>query len=92
MKPQKLQKKLYLNKKTIADLSVGQLEKIMAGIEETVFPCEIPPTNRITFCTPTCNTCVSCETCGDTCVVTCVPNGCTIKGSCAPECHYTGTV
>lgn len=87
MKP----KKLSLNKKTISNLNFDQLGRIVGGIDDTRI-CPFTETCGPTCETcVTCNSCVSCATCGP--LVTCYPGGgCTIKGTCPPECHYDNTV
>ena len=87
MKPKNFKKKLTLNKKTIADLSTGQLEGVKGGfIDTSPFTCG---TESVCFCRwtdtcETCETCVTCNTC-NTCNYTC-GGGCSFKYTCAPEC------
>jgi hypothetical protein len=55
MKPKKIEKKLFLNKKTIAHLNNGQLGKAKGGGDTTSCDtCETCQTN----CSCTCETCV----------------------------------
>jgi hypothetical protein len=76
MKTKKFEKKLALNKKTIADLSNGQLGQVKGGgPKPTVLGVPCPSqTELITTC-PTCP-----QTCANTCPVTCAfscPDTCT---------------
>ena len=52
MKPKKIEKKLFLNKKTIAHLNNGQLREVKGGdTTVTLDTCQ-------TYCSCTCETCV----------------------------------
>jgi hypothetical protein len=54
MKTKKFDKKLFLNKKTIADLGISEMNKVAGGI--TGLPCEHsgPPCSIRPFCTQDC--------------------------------------
>ena len=82
MKPKKFNKRLSLNKKTIADLNNGQLDNVKGGLTQEPCPGTIEPC-LLTQRTCTCDTCPSgglryacCETAGE---LTCHPE--TICGS-----------
>jgi len=62
MKPKSFEKKLSLNKKTIAHLSSNQEKKILAGAEETV-NCSALPCTGPTWCRRGCPTFMGCPTC-----------------------------
>lgn len=68
MKTKDFKKKLTLNKKTVANLSNGQLGHVKGGCVEGTTSCL---TRRLTCdtctCFITCETCVTCVTCGGTC-------------------------
>jgi hypothetical protein len=67
MKPKSFEKKLSLNKKTVAHLSNGQEKKIMAGKPPSV-DCSYLPCTGPTWCQRTCPTfmgCPTCSVCGD---------------------------
>jgi hypothetical protein len=74
MKTKKFEKKLTLNKKTIADLSNSQLGIIKGAIQS--FPGLTCPTVSLCICKIT--GCTGCQTCADTCtcVTTCFPVCC----------------
>lgn len=87
MKPKKFTKRLALNKKTIADLNSGQLDKVIGGFSP--IPCPGSEETCLLTCrTCTCDTCPSdglryacCVTLGEqTCIVNCTYQG-TICGS-----------
>ncbi len=94
MKPKKFNKKLSLNKKTIANLSHGQLGNMRGGFTPILCTGE---TCRITLCATceTCDTCDTCDTCGNTCVSAlqrvpcCVTLG---ENTCEVGCTEMGTV
>jgi hypothetical protein len=68
MKPKKVEKKLFLNKKTVADLNNRQMTHLRGGIAtgDTV---EVCCYTKTCHCTDSCNTCYtdcdqdSCEIC-----------------------------
>ena len=67
MKPKSFEKKLFLNKKTVAHLSNDQEEKIMAGATITVHCSQLPCTGP-TWCyigCPTVKGCPTCTVCGE---------------------------
>ena len=76
MKPKRFKKKLALNKKTVANLSIGEKQAVKGGAEHTIAltcscvpPCESADANCVTQAA-TCNctaTCLTICTCGDTC-------------------------
>jgi hypothetical protein len=69
MKSKKFEKKLALNKKTIADLNGDMMGRVHGGIENTqTASCCMGPTD-CPNCTQTCNT--YCGTCAPTCAPTC---------------------
>jgi hypothetical protein len=72
MKPKKVEKKLFLNKKTVADLNNQQMNRLRGGI---------PTTGTGEVCCPS-ETC-SCETCFTDCNQNTCPRYCTEeKGTC----------
>ncbi len=67
MKPKSFEKKLSLNKKTIAHLSTDQEKEILAGADKTV-NCSHWPCTGPTWCERTCDTfmgCLTCTVCGE---------------------------
>ncbi len=62
MKPKKLKRKLSLNKKTIADLSNGNMGLVLGGRPATSNICPITQCGCPTD-TCTCQTCETCQTC-----------------------------
>jgi hypothetical protein len=69
MKPKKFEKKLALKKKTIANLSNGQLGNVKGGIETDPNCTIVEPTEQscpVTVCRHTCKI-----TCGKDCTITC---------------------
>ena len=97
MKTKKFQKKLALNKKTVANLSNGQLSKVKGGDYNTGSghpPCVISCgcvtlhfTNCV-LCDTVTSPCATCETC-DTCV-TCAT--CAGQNTCDILCPATKTI
>jgi hypothetical protein len=95
MKPKKFNKKLSLNKKTIANLNTNHMGIVQAGHDETSAICPYTDcgcvTGRVTFCGDTCPatgcgaTCATAGATCNTCHATC-PAGCTIKGTCPWQC------
>ncbi|NIM13661.1 MAG: hypothetical protein GTO45_16205 [Candidatus Aminicenantes bacterium] len=78
MKTKKFEKKLELNKKTIANLSNGQLGLVKGGDKNV-------PVESESECCGT-NTCGSCDTCL-TCEATCNTAGCGCTDqTCHPPC------
>jgi hypothetical protein len=66
MKPQKFQKKLSLNKKTIVNLGNGGLNHVRGGVggpAPTSPFCVLSVNSDCLKCTGTCETCETCETC-----------------------------
>ncbi len=49
MKPKKLDRKLYLNKKTVADLSTVELKGVHGGIVRVSFVCGVSDNNCTMF-------------------------------------------
>jgi len=79
MKPKKIEKKLWLNKKNIANLNGNMMGKLHGGVENTqTIPCCL---GTYTACTEyPCNTdqsCVTCETCA-----TCETQACATCKTC----------
>ncbi len=75
MKKQKFNKKLVLNKETIAKLNGEEMNEVKGG------------TDTINTFATVCNSgCVTCQTCGNTCN-TCYPCIETILQTCNPSCY-----
>lgn len=70
MRTKNIGRKLFLNKKTIADLSGGQMEHLKAGFVEIPDHCQITEARS------------GCPT-GITCVTVCsCPSACSLGGNC----------
>ncbi|MCP5103358.1 MAG: hypothetical protein GY950_08265 [bacterium] len=68
MKTKSFEKKLSLNKKTIAHLSSDQENQILGGKQPTVVTCSVLPCTGPTWCQRGCDTfmdCPTCTRCGD---------------------------
>jgi hypothetical protein len=70
MKAKNINKKLFLNKKTVADLNGSQMEHLKGGIDKPPEPC------RDTYANSGCHTGLTCAT-----VCSC-PSACSLGGNC----------
>ena len=77
MKSKNFNKKLVLNKRTIADLSNGWLGLVKGGMPE-------PPTLLIGKCPHITVTCTCTVPCTETCLTQCIHTGYCV--TCGPEC------
>ena len=68
MKPKSFERKLSLNKKTVAHLSNDQENKVLAGATPTYVTCSFLPCTGPTWCQRGCPTfmgCLTCTVCGE---------------------------